>query len=117
MLTQLHKRELGVAFSRHTQPAWFRITKWIVFLGGARWLYRRHAQHPDVFWRWVTGVPLAGLLLHSVYRYKTRGWTQPWGGWNDVAAADGKRFAIHAPEPSTQAMHFNAALWSNGPKK
>ncbi len=106
----LFKRELRVAFSRHAQPVWFRITKWIVFLGGARWLYRRTEQNPRVFWRWVLGALLAGLLLHSVYRYKTRGWTQPWGGWHDLAAANGKSFAIHSPEPSAQALHFNAAF-------
>lgn len=89
MLAHLLKHELRVAFSRHAQPVWFRITKWIIFLGAARWLYRNKEHHPGRFWRWLTGAPLAGLLLHSVYRYKTRGWTQPWGGWNDVASADG----------------------------
>ena len=105
----LVKRELRVAFSRHAQPVWFRITKWIVFLGGARWLYRRTDHNPRVFWRWVLGAPLAGLLLHSVYRYKTRGWTQPWGGWNDVATADGERVAMPAPEPAAPATQVPAA--------
>jgi hypothetical protein len=28
-----------------------------------------------------------GLGAHFFYRYMTRGWTEPWGGWNDVEAA------------------------------
>src|SRR5215211_3664865 len=32
-------------------------------------------------------VPGVGLGAHFFYRYMTRGWTEPWGGWNDVEAA------------------------------
>jgi hypothetical protein len=73
------KKELRVAFSRGTQPVWFRIAKWVIFvavskrLHGTRW-----------FRAWILGGVLAGLTLHFVYRWKTRGWTEPWGGWDDI---------------------------------
>ena len=76
------KRELRVAFSRNVQPLWFRIAKWIVFVGITRWLYGT-----KWFGTWIVGGPVAGIALHLVYRWKTRGWTQPWGGWNDLAAS------------------------------
>jgi hypothetical protein len=50
---QLIARELEVAFSKNAQPVWF--------LGiGAGF----------------------GVLLHLWYRYRTKGWTQSYGGWN-----------------------------------
>jgi hypothetical protein len=84
MATNTIKRELRVAFSRRAQPVWFRIIKWLVFLSvvrrlrGTKWL-----------WVWIAGAALAGLAVHFTYRRKTRGWTQPWGGWNDVEAGRG----------------------------
>jgi hypothetical protein len=63
-------------FSKDTQPLWFRIAKWTVFIGlayilhGTQWL-----------WGWVIGIPIAGLAMHSVFRWKTKGWTRSWGGW------------------------------------
>lgn len=71
------KRELQVMFSRETQPLWFRILKWTVFLSvgyrlrGTKWLRR-----------WVTAIGLAGMTLHLVYRWKTAAWTRSWGGWH-----------------------------------
>lgn len=75
------KREARVAFSKTAQPLWFRIAKWIVFVGVARRLYGT---------RWfgicIAGGAVAGTGLHLVYRWKTHSWTRPWGGWNDLAA-------------------------------
>jgi hypothetical protein len=31
-------------------------------------------------------VALAGIPVHLLWRYKTKNWTQPWRGWNDVDA-------------------------------
>ena len=28
------------------------------------------------------------LALHFFWRWKTKGWTQPWGGWDDVDTAN-----------------------------
>jgi hypothetical protein len=58
------RREFEVMFAKDTQPLWFRITKWTLYivlifiLHGGPW-----------FWIWVLGVPLAGLVMHL------------WGGW------------------------------------
>ena len=79
MALDMVRRESKVAFSRETQPVWFRIAKWVIFMAvskglrGNRW-----------FRVWTIGVVLAGLTLHSIYRWKTRGWTEPWGGWADI---------------------------------
>ncbi len=71
------KRELEVAFSKHAQPVWFRIVKYIVivtllyFFWGSRWL-------------WITFLILLGpaVALHLWYRHKTEGWTKSYGGWD-----------------------------------
>ena len=87
-MRQLFKRELDVAFSLQGQPLWFRITKWIVFIGVSRKMLpvlRRSGRHRLALWGWFAGLPLAGLALHGFYRRQTKGWTQPRGGWNDLA--------------------------------
>jgi hypothetical protein len=81
MKSQLH-RELRVAFSRRAQPLWFRLTKWIVFIGVGALLWRT-----SLFWWVLIGALIGALLLHGVWRWKTRNWTQPWGGWNDTDSA------------------------------
>jgi 2-polyprenyl-6-methoxyphenol hydroxylase-like FAD-dependent oxidoreductase len=79
------KRELRVAFSEERSPASLRVAKWIAILAVARRL-----SGTRWFWPWVLGLPLAGLATHLVYRHKTRGWTRPWGGWQDVEAGRSK---------------------------
>jgi hypothetical protein len=76
------RRELRVAFSRHGQPVWFRIGKWIAILFGVAWFHDRRW-----FWWSFAGLAAAGAGLHFFYRWKTAGWTRAWGGWNDLAAA------------------------------
>jgi hypothetical protein len=75
------RRELGVMFSRRHQPIPLRVAKWAVFLAVARRLYGTRW-----FRAWVFGLPTIGFGAHFFYRYMTRGWTEPWGGWNDVEA-------------------------------
>ncbi|MEI9908431.1 MAG: hypothetical protein WDO71_01405 [Bacteroidota bacterium] len=71
------KREIEVAFSKHSQPVWFRILKYILL---AIVLY--------FFWgSQLLGIILlilfaAALVLHFWYRYKTYGWTKSYGMWN-----------------------------------
>ena len=60
----------------------FRVVKWIVLIGGAVLLFQT-----TLFWYWVIGLSLIGVILHFVYRWNTHGWTRPWGGWTDVEAA------------------------------
>ena len=75
------KREARVALSKKAQPVWFRIAKWSVVV-----------VFTLVYWRsiyfWLTMLVLlvVALMLHLVWRWKTKGWTQPWGGWNDLDA-------------------------------
>jgi 1-acyl-sn-glycerol-3-phosphate acyltransferase len=75
------RREARVALSLRAQPLWFRISKWAVFLTLSAFFWRQ-----PLFWRCVLAAAALGLFLHFFYRWKTRGWTRPWGGWNDLAA-------------------------------
>ena len=79
------ERELQVAFSRYAQPVWFRVAKWVIFLAVSRRLYGTRW-----FRSWISGGALAGLTVHFVYRWKTRGWTEPWGGWADIRLLNGR---------------------------
>jgi hypothetical protein len=74
-------REIRVAFSRRAQPVWFRLVKWTVFIAFVV-VFRGHPS----FWRWLMAAVAVSLTAHFVWRWKTKGWTRPWGGWNDVAA-------------------------------
>ena len=76
------RRELQVAFSRKAQPVWFRIAKWILAIGISLLLWST-----PYFWLWVLGALSLALTVHFVWRWKTKGWTHPWGGWKDVEAA------------------------------
>jgi hypothetical protein len=75
------KLELRVALSRTAQPIWVRIVKWMVIVGAA--VYFRGAPS---FWWWVAGLSGVAAGVHVLWRVKTKRWTQPWLGWNDVAA-------------------------------
>jgi hypothetical protein len=75
------KREAKVAFSKRAQPVWFRVVKWVVFVAAIVLIWRS-----PYFWLWIGGALALSLTLHLVWRWKTKGWTQPWGGWNDVEA-------------------------------
>ena len=81
-LSSALRREYRVAFSRRAQPVWFRVTKWLVFLTLAVAF-----GHQPLFWWCLLALSPLGLGLHILYRWKTRCWTRPWGGWNDLAAA------------------------------
>lgn len=73
---------MRVAFSKRAQPVWFRIVKWIVAIAISVWLWPT-----PFFWWWLAGAFAFSLAVHAFWRWKTRGWTQPWGGWNDVETA------------------------------
>ena len=59
-----------------------RVAKWAAFLAVAR---RLHGTR--WFGTWAFGLPIVGLGAHFFYRHMTRGWTEPWGGWDDVETA------------------------------
>lgn len=75
------KREMRVALSRKAQPVWFRVVKWVVVVAVSVRYWR--APH---FWLWLLGALAVSLTLHFFWRWKTKAWTQPWGGWNDLEA-------------------------------
>jgi hypothetical protein len=82
-LKQAVRREMRVAFSRTAQPVWVRVLKWTIVVGISVMLWRT-----AYFWWWTLGLPSVGLIVHFFWRWKTRGWTQPWKGWDDVKAID-----------------------------
>jgi hypothetical protein len=73
--------ELRVALSPRAQPIWFRALKWTVIVSLV--IYFWGASH---FWWWVAGAAAVAASLHLLWRSKTKRWTQPWRGWNDLAA-------------------------------
>jgi membrane-bound metal-dependent hydrolase YbcI (DUF457 family) len=81
--TSTLKREMRVALSRKAQPLWFRITKWLVIVGLTVAFWRE-----PVYWLCLAAALCVAVALHLLWRYKTKGWTQPWGGWNDVETAN-----------------------------
>ena len=81
--TNVLKREMRVAFSKRAQPIWFRMLKWAIAIGVTAMLWRS-----EYFWFWILGALALSLTLHFVWRWKTKGWTQPWFGWNDLEAPD-----------------------------
>ena len=74
--------ELRVATSRNVQPVWFRVVKWIVIASVATYFWRA-----PFFWPSVAAITVVAVGLHLLWRTKTRRWTRPWWGWNDVATA------------------------------
>ena len=70
------RRELEVAFSKHSQPLWLRILKYILLVGMI-WFF----WESKLFWIILVIVLFLSLLLHFWYRYKTNGWTKTYGGW------------------------------------
>ena len=75
------KREVRVALSRRAQPVWFRVLKWVIALAAGFLLWPT-----PYFWPSLIGALALSLTLHLVWRWKTKAWTEPWGGWNDVEA-------------------------------
>lgn len=70
------RRELEVAFSKHSQPVWFRITKYVLLTCVLYFFWDSPYLWPGLFVMLVLA-----LLLHFWYRYKTKGWTQTYGMW------------------------------------
>lgn len=71
------KREIEVAFSKHAQPVWFRILKYIVLAISLYFFW----ESP---WLWII-LPvllMLALALHFWYRHKTKAWTKSYGLWN-----------------------------------
>ena len=70
------KREIEVAFSKHSQPIWFRIFKYIL-LGCILYFF----WGTKLLWIILFIMFVFGMSLHFWYRYKTHGWTKSYGLW------------------------------------
>jgi hypothetical protein len=70
------KRELEVAFSKHSQPVWFRVVKYIV-LGCVVWFF----WGTNTLWFILLPLFVVAMVLHFWYRYKTQGWRKSYGMW------------------------------------
>ncbi|HAP36254.1 MAG TPA: hypothetical protein DCQ28_10040 [Bacteroidetes bacterium] len=75
-MNKILHREIEVAFSKHSQPLWFRITKWILIIMG---IYFFHDN--EFFWWFIVFFTVIAFTVHFLWRYKTKGWTQSWIGW------------------------------------
>jgi len=75
-LNKTIKRELEVAFSKHSQPGWFRVFKYIL-LGAILYLL----WGTKLLWIILLIMFVFAMLLHFWYRYKTQGWTKSYGLW------------------------------------
>ncbi len=80
------RREIRVAFSPKAQPLWFRVLKWTALL-----VFTARYHVTSWFWPVMAACLMAAFCLHFFYRWKTRAWSHPWGGWNDVQSADDRR--------------------------
>ena len=71
------RREIEVAFSRHAQPAWFRVSKYILIIVLFYFFWGQ-----AVFWIILLIMFGIGVILHIWYRHKTEGWTKSYGMWD-----------------------------------
>jgi hypothetical protein len=71
------RREVEVAFSKHSQPIWFRILKYSLL---ALLIYFFYGD--EEFWIGFGVFLVIAMILHFWYRYKTNGWTKSYGLWN-----------------------------------
>lgn len=74
--SKIINREIEVAFSKHAQPVWFRIIKYVVLITALYFFWKE-----KLFWIILLIVFMLGLILHFWYRYKTQGWTKTYGLW------------------------------------
>jgi hypothetical protein len=90
-------REIEVAFSLDTQSIGFRIAKWTVFaaitaaMARAGWL-----------WQWLASILTLSLSVHFLYRWQTRAWTRPWGGWPRRGSPTWRRLTANPAQPPSR---------------
>ena len=70
------KREIEVAVSKHSQPVWFRITKWVLIIAHLYFFWGSEYLFPGFLVALVFS-----LALHFWYRYKTDGWKKSYVLW------------------------------------
>ncbi len=80
------KREIEVAFSKHSQAIWIRVLKWIAIVV----LIYFYWEEP-YFWYSLIVVFVLSISLHLFIRYKTKGWTRSYGAWKHESEREGKK--------------------------
>ena len=75
-LSKIIRREFEVAFSKHSQPIWFRVLKYIL-LGTIIFFF----WGTKLLWIILPITFVFAMLLHFWYRYKTNGWTKSYSLW------------------------------------
>ena len=68
---------MEVAFSKNSQPVWFRVMKYILLGILIYFTWRK-----PFFWWMIAALLIISLVIHFYYRYKTKGWTRSFGMWN-----------------------------------
>ncbi len=68
------KRELEVAFSKHSQPVWFRIVKYILIGSFCYFLWGT-----QLLWNILNSTLAMCTAMHFWFRYKIAGWTKSHG--------------------------------------
>jgi hypothetical protein len=74
--SKIIKREIEVAVSKHSQPTWFRILKYL--LPGIVLYFFWDSK---LLWIILLILFALAMVLHFWYRYKTQGWTKSYGMW------------------------------------
>jgi len=78
-LSETIKLELHVAFSKESQPVWFRVLKYVLIIGFVYFFWNTR-----VLWIGLISLVVCSLLLHFWYRYKTQRWTRSYGFWKSL---------------------------------
>jgi hypothetical protein len=81
-LPEVIQREMRVACSRRVQSSRVRILKWTILLAATALFYQSRT-----YWYAILALSFGCFLVHMLYRFKTKAWSQPWGGWSDVETA------------------------------
>lgn len=76
-MKKIIQRELEVAFSRQSQPIWFRVSKYLL-LAAVIYAFRGSVE----LWLVIAGLLVAAMILHFWYRHKTQAWTRSYGMWS-----------------------------------
>lgn len=76
-MKKIIQRELEVAFSRHSQPAWFRVNKYLLLAAA---IYTFWGSF--MLWLIIAILMTAAMVLHFWYRHKTSAWTRSYGLWS-----------------------------------
>lgn len=80
------KRELEVAFSKHSQPPWFRIFKYLLLSAILYFFWGT-----QLLWVILLVLFIASISLHFWFRYKTKGWTKSYGMWKHDKSKTGEK--------------------------